>query len=128
MKVPQIDPVKQLPTNKLLISKPTFLYSGIEFNRIADFRLKVGYTTEGGLPILKEPIKGMTLDQDLDTSQVKKFFKVKSKKTWTFAPEVGDEGTYNMTLYITLNMAGQPIHKIPYESLVIVWNDPPAKG
>jgi hypothetical protein len=69
-------------------------------------RVKVGSVSEGGIPRLKEPIRGMTLDFDLDITQIKKFMKIKSKKTWTFSPEVGDEGTYNMTLYIIMNMAG----------------------
>jgi hypothetical protein len=55
---------------------------------------------------MEEPIKGTTLEFDLDNSQVRKFMKVKSKKRWTFAPEPGDEGTYNMTLTVTLNMKG----------------------
>jgi hypothetical protein len=62
------------------------MYGGEEFNRVPDMKVQIGTVTEGGIPSLKEPIKGMTLDFELDITQVKKFMKIKSKKTWTFSP------------------------------------------
>jgi hypothetical protein len=42
------------------------MYGGVEFNRIADSRVKVGSEIEGGLPRMKSPIIGMSLDYELD--------------------------------------------------------------
>ena len=123
-KVPQIDPRKQPLSNSLIIPFPEFEYSGEPFNRIPDTRLKVGEVVKGGVPKLKSPIKGMSLDYELVMIPEKKLLKRRGRN-WAFEPEVGDEGLYNFTLYIIMNMAGQPTQKLKYNFKVTVWNDLP---
>jgi hypothetical protein len=62
------------------------MYEGAEFNRVADSRVKVGSEITGGVPKMKSSIVGMELDYELDITQVKRFMKIKSKKSWSFRP------------------------------------------
>jgi hypothetical protein len=47
----------------------------------------------------------MSLDYELVMIPEKKLLKRRGRN-WAFEPEVGDEGLYNFTLYIIMNMAG----------------------
>ncbi len=49
------------------------MYKGQELTHIPDQKLKVGTEIPGNKPKLKEPIKGMTIETELDKSAVKKF-------------------------------------------------------
>ena len=81
-------------------------YTDAPFTRIPDFRFKIGERSSGGVPEIETPIKGMELEYEVVMIPKKKFFKIKGKNKWNFEPEVGDEGQYNFTLFIIMNMAG----------------------
>ncbi len=52
----------------LIIPKPKIMYKGQERTHIRDQKLKVGTEIPGNKPKLKEPIKGMTIETEIDKS------------------------------------------------------------
>jgi hypothetical protein len=66
--------------------------------------VKIGEKGNGFRPTVEEPIKGMNIDIDINSNQVKKFTRIYSSGKFEFYPEAGDEGIYNMSLIVTINM------------------------
>lgn len=102
------------------------MYHGQELSYIPDQKVKVGTEVPGSKPNLKAPIKGMTLDAEIDITAVKNFCKFDGDNgdKWVFNPQVGDEGVYNMSLVVKLYMQGQPTQKVQYDFKVTIWDDP----
>ena len=54
-------------------------------------------------------MKGMKLDITCDPKGAKSFTSlVDGGKRWYFRPKVGDEGTYEMNIVVSIVMVGQP--------------------
>jgi hypothetical protein len=60
---------------------------GQELTFIPDIKVKVGEQGSGDIPKLQAPIIGMTLDFEINSSEVRKFSKIeKDRRKWYFAP------------------------------------------
>lgn len=62
------------------------------------------------------------MDISCDPKQAKRFASVDGNR-WYFRPQDGDVGIYELTLIVTLNMAGHPPRKDEFYFKVVVWDD-----
>ena len=102
------------------------MFAGQELKFIPDMKLMVGTEIPGKRPSAKAGINGVTLNVTIDVGAASKFSRLEDGgERWYFSPKIGDEGKYNLSLVVIMNLKEHPPLRTEFKFQVVVMNDAP---